>query len=528
MRVAGACAWLALITACSDSNTAAPGQSDAGAGGANAGGASASGGGSASGGSSSSGGGGAANGGAPANGGSPANGGASANGGTSGSSGGAPASGGAQAGSGGKGTGGAPGACGGGTTFEDGKTPSRRLHVRASASGGGDGSENSPFASLDDAAAAATPGTAIVLHAGTYAGGAFITALAGTEAAPIWIGGAPGEAKPHFQGGAEAMHLVRPRYVVVHDLEVSGTTANGINCDDGSRYADADAARFVVFRGLDIHDVGNSGNQDCLKLSGLNDFWVLDSAFARCGGAMSGSGIDHVGCHDGVIARSTFTDLSGNGVQAKGGSEDIVVRQSRFVRAGERALNMGGSTGPEFFRPPLSTSAPNAEARRIVAYANVIEGGASAIAFVGCVDCVAANNTIVTPATWVARILQETTTSGSSVFLESQGGRFVNNLVVTGTGLRTTVNVGGGTLPNTFVFRNNLWWNRDGGSSTPSLPVAEAGGVVGQNPGLPASGFAITAASPAAGAGTAVPEVEGDHEGRCYADPPSIGAYERP
>jgi hypothetical protein len=413
-------------------------------------------------------------------------------------------------------------------TFEDGKTPSRRLHVSVSGGASGDGSESNPFDSIEDAAAAATPGTAIVLHAGTYGGGAFITALAGTEAAPIWIGGAPGEARPLFRGGGEAMHLVRPRYLVVHDLEVLETTSNGINCDDGSRYDDPEAARFVVFRNLSIHDVGSAGNQDCLKLSGLNDFWVLDSAFARCGGAMSGSGIDHVGCHDGVIARSTFTDLSGNGVQAKGGSEDIVIRQNRFVRAGERALNMGGSTGPEFFRPPLSTTTPNAEARGIVAFANVIEGGAAAVAFVGCVDCVAANNTIVAPETWVARILQETSSDGTHVFLESQRGRFVNNLVVTGSALRSAVNVGAGTLPATFTFQSNLWWNRDGGSSAPSLPVTETGGVVGSNPGFPASGFTIAAASPAAGAGTAVPDVTGDNAGRCFATPPSIGAFEVP
>ena len=58
-----------------------------------------------------------------------------------------------------------------------------------------------------------------------------------------------------------------------------------------------------------------TGN-DIKKLSGLDDYWVLDSRFARCGGGNSGSGIDHVGCHHGVVAGNVFDTMSGNGVQA--------------------------------------------------------------------------------------------------------------------------------------------------------------------------------------------------------------------
>ena len=55
--------------------------------------------------------------------------------------------------------------------------------------------------------------------------------------------------------------------MIIHDLEVRNTTANGINADDGSDYANADASRFLIFRNLFIHDIGSGGNQDCLKLS---------------------------------------------------------------------------------------------------------------------------------------------------------------------------------------------------------------------------------------------------------------------
>src|SRR6185503_6669598 len=312
-----------------------------------------------------------------------------------------------------------------------------------------------------------------------------------------------------------------------------GATGNGINTDDDGQYANADAARFVVFRNLSIHDIGAGGNQDCLKLSGLNDYWVLDSDFQRCGGGGSGSAIDHVGCHHGLIARNVFSDLQGNGVQCKGGSEDIEVRRNRFSNAGERAVNMGGSTGAEFFRPPLSTANPNFEASNIRVVANVFTGSTSPIAFVGCVDCLALNNTIVNPARWILRILQETVTGGGYTFLPAQNGRFLNNLVYFTRGiLSTTVNVGPSTSAATFVFANNLWYAQDApGSSRPTdLPAAETGGVVGVDPLLsnPTSGdYSLRTSSPAIGAGRVAPELRSDVTGRCFTDPPSIGAYER-
>lgn len=462
---------------------------------------------------------------------------AGASGGSGGATGGSGGAGGASGGVGGAagsgGSGGSGGACGAITTFATGLTPTQELHVSASGDDAtGDGSLPKPFKTIQKGAALAKPGTAVRIHAGTYSGGTYLSDLAGSVGAPIWIGGAPGEKKPIIDGGGEAVHLTKVRYLVLHDLEVKGSTQNGINVDDGGDYANAEATRFVSFVGLDIHDVGSGGNEDCLKLSGLDDFWILDSKFARCGGAGSGSGIDHVGCHHGLIARSTFTQMSGNAVQAKGGSEDIEIRACSMQGAGERAVNMGGSTGFQFFRPPLSASSPNFEAKNIRVVASVISGSTAALAFVGCVDCLAANNTIVDPNNWILRILQETTTSGGYGFLPAADGRFVNNLVYFDrSALSTYVNVGANTQAASFQFSNNLWFAHDNPSqSAPTnLPAAEVAAVTGQDPGLanPASGdFSISATSPAAGKGKPLSEVTGDFTGKCYASTPSIGAFE--
>jgi hypothetical protein len=417
-------------------------------------------------------------------------------------------------------------------TFEAGKQPAFEIHV---ATGGrddtGDGSPANPYASIERAAQDAVPGAAIRLHAGVYAGGTYLQDLTGTEAAPIWIGGAPGEAQPVVEGGGEGIHLVRVRYVIVHDLEVRNAAYNGINTDDGGDYANANATRHVIFRDLNIHHIGGAGNQDCLKLSGVNDYFVLNSEFAFCGGGGSGSGIDHVGCHHGLILGNYFHDLSANAVQNKGGSQDIEIRANHMVNAGYRAVNIGGSTGYEYFRPPLSTSQPNFEARDIRVIANVIEGGETPFAFVGAVDSLAANNTVIDPGNWLLRILQETVSGGTYAFLPSGNNTLVNNLFYFDNGdLSTYVNVGPNTAPGTFVFSNNLWYAHDDpAQSQPTLPVAETDGVVGQDPLLqdPAAGdYRLQSASPAVGQGVMVAGVVEDYNGLAYHTPPSIGAFE--
>ena len=418
--------------------------------------------------------------------------------------------------------------CGPIETFEAGLSPTVDIHVATDGDdSSGDGSASNPFASVERAARDAVPGTAIRIHEGTYPGGQFLASLRGTSDAPIWIGGIEGESRPVFDGNGEGIHLSQVSYVVLHDIEVRGSDFNGINIDDGGDYANLQATHHVVVRGVFIHDIGGDGNQDCLKLSGINRYYVLNSTFERCGGSGSGSGIDHVGAHDGLLAGNTFREMSANGIQAKGGSENIEIRGNRFVDAGQRALNMGGSTGDAYFRPPLSATSPNFEARNIRAVANVIEGSTAAIAFVGCVDCIAANNTIVDPENWMFRILQETTTHDGFEFLPARDGVVVNNLVYFERGaLSTDVNVGPNTASETFRFENNLFYAWDDPSrSAPTLPGMEVGSIVGEDPDL-AIDHRIGAASPAAAAGVVVNGVHSDIDGVCYSSPPAIGAHE--
>lgn len=395
----------------------------------------------------------------------------------------------------------------------------------------GTGTFLNPFATIGRAASGADPGSAIRVHAGNYDGDQFIEDLTGTAEQPIWIGGAPGEARPILDGNGErGLHISGLSYVVIHDLEVRFMTDNGINIDDRGEFDNPLAAHHVLFQNVYIHGIGGDGNQDCLKLSGVRHFTVLESDFQLCGGDGAGSGVDLVGAHQGLIAGSTFRDFDGSGVQAKGGSTDVEIRWNRLQNAGDRAVNLGGSTDLALFRPSLSTSAPNAEARDIRVLANVIEGSDAPLAFAGCVDCLAAHNTIVDPGQFLLRILQETTTTGNYVFEETQNGRLINNLVHHSRGnLSEDVNIGPNTQPETFVFSHNLWYAHDApAQSAPELPVTETGAITGQDPAFLPGGFAIGPASPAAGAGSPAVSVQGDITGACFANPPSIGAYEVP
>lgn len=205
----------------------------------------------------------------------------------------------------------------------------------------------------------------------------------------------------------------------------------------------------------------------------------------------------------------------------KGGSSDNLVTRNWFENAGPRGVNMGGSTGLEFFRPIDAKF----EAARIVVSANVFIGGDTPLAYVGCDECTAANNTILRPVRWAARILQETV--DASRFVPSRKGKFVNNVVIVTTGISAeTINVGANTEPASFVFSNNLWFHTSSPTFRPTLPVMETAAVYGDPLLAGASDAHLAAGSPAIGKGAAA--MGADYDGKCWKAPPAIGALEAP
>jgi len=359
-------------------------------------------------------------------------------------------------------------------------------------------------AGFRQAVAAAKPGTRILLASGKYSGGFHFTGLRGTPEQPVVIGPADPSNPPVFEDGASGLQLSDAEHVRIEGLVIRKMSGNGLNIDDGGSFDTP--AKGIVLRRLRISDIGPARNNDAIKLSGVVDFRIEDCVLERWGTG-GGSGIDLVGCHRGLIVSNVFrhTDTTGStGVQCKGGTTAVTIQHNRFESAGGRGVNIGGSTGLQFFRPPLKPGGPHAEAKDIRVEANTFIGGGAPVAFVGVDGATVRFNTIYHPKRWALRILQETREPG---FVPARGGVFADNLVVFdsrdwGEG---GVNIGAGTAPESFTFARNWWYCLDQPSrSQPRLPVPEEGGVYGKAPGFrdPEKGdLRQTEASPARSAG---------------------------
>jgi hypothetical protein len=326
----------------------------------------------------------------------------------------------------------------------------------------------------------ATPGTTILVAPGNYRGGLSLAKLRGTMDQPIVIAGVDPARPPVIEGGGSGLHLSSPEYLELRNLVFDGASGNGLNIDDAGS-TDA-PAHHVVLRSIVVRNVGPQGNRDGIKLSGVNDFRLEDCRVERWGSG--GSAVDMVGCHGGVVKGCRFLKAGGdsaNGVQAKGGSSEIVIQHCRFENAGGRAVNAGGSTGLPYFRPRDA----NFEAKNITVEDCEFIGGSAAVAFVGVDGALVQHNTVYRPRPWAIRILQETT---DPRFVACCNGRFVNNVVVFRSDeVREIVNIGVKTAPETFEFKGNVWHCLDRPADTRRLvrlPAAEAEGSYGKDPQL--------------------------------------------
>jgi Right handed beta helix region len=329
------------------------------------------------------------------------------------------------------------------------------------------------------------PGDVVRLGPGDYERSLRLADVRGTRRAPIVIEGADPERPPVLVAGSTALQLAGCEHVVLRNLIVRGQAQNGVNLDDGGERERP--SRWITVEGLTVEGIGPRGNHDGLKLSGLEDFTVRRCVFRGWGG----SAIDMVGCHRGTIEDCTFEGRrdegfsANSGIQCKGGTAEIRIRGCRFQDAGARAINLGGSTGLDYFRPPDADH----EARDLLVEGCLFEGSDAPLAFVGVTGAVVQRNTFRHPQVWVLRILQE---RREERFVRCGDNVFRDNVIVFRRDqLRRAVNVGPDTRPETFQLSGNWWYAEDDvPGSRPDLPVQEADGVYGVDPELDADGVA--------------------------------------
>lgn len=375
------------------------------------------------------------------------------------------------------------------------------------------------YADITTAAKVAVPGDTILVHNGTYRDDQSLQGLQGAPGKWIYIIAEKSGAVV-FEGGSTAWRGIDIAYLHMEGFVFSGQTGNGVNIDDGATYTSP--AHHIVLQHCIFRDMAATGNNDLLKLSGVDDLTIQQCTFLN--GSPGGSGIDMVGCHNGLIRQCRFENMGANGVQMKGGSSDIRIEACIFKNAGSRAINLGGSTGQAFFRPVNATW----EAADLKVYSNVFIGSEVPVAFVGCTRSEVVNNTIYKPGRWVIRILQEN--RDTTRFVKCSNNTFRNNIICIDDQVRTTCSVGPGTVPESFIFSNNAWFHT--GNSAwpgPQLPVPEKDGLTGKNPrfsNADKEDFAIPANSPAAAAGFPLQHPEMDHAGKRFRSTRAIGAFE--
>ena len=408
--------------------------------------------------------------------------------------------------------------------FDSAASYSNEIYVDGAATFNGDGTQASPFDNIPDAISAARnegAGTRINIAAGTYPAVGFHDNLQGQADAPIAIV-ADGNVTIDAGGSGTGLALSNVRYLVLNGLTFQNTGVHGLNISDGGDYSTP--SEFIVLRNVHFRDIGSGGNNDCLKMSGVDDFYIENSEFQDCD---MGEAIDMVGCHDGVITGNHFHDVAQNAVQTKGGSSDIVIHGNWFVDIPFRAVNAGGSTNELYFRP---ANAPY-EAQNITIVANVfVRTGQSAVVFSGCVGCTATNNTLIEPSGSVFWAVEANRSKGPG-----RDGQFVNNIVVFNESDLSTFsffNTDGLPLIDTYFIDANLWFSQDNSafSEVPNgygFPMG-SNAIVQQDPLLDGN-YRIAAESPAIATGIDIPgDISLDFDGVEYLVPPSIGAFSAP
>lgn len=326
------------------------------------------------------------------------------------------------------------------------------------------------YPNLKQAAQKAVPGDTIMFSNGTHQGGEYLFGLKGAKSKPIYII-AEEEGKAIISGGNNSWQLSDPEFIFIQGLIFERQTTNGFNMDDEGDYSTP--AHDITFKNCTFRDISASGNNDLLKLSGVDHFKIINCTFSN--GAAGGSGIDMVGCHNGEITGNHFENMGSNAIQAKGGTQNIVISQNFFKNCGARTLNLGGNTSLQYFRP----NDAKFEASDLKVFSNIFIGSDAPISYVGSVNVEVTNNTIVGPKVWAIRILQETVDPDR--FLECGNNSFKNNIIYYNS-IRTETNIGTDTKPNTFTFSGNLWYQSTDPQHQPSIPVPDPNIIVGKDP----------------------------------------------
>lgn len=330
----------------------------------------------------------------------------------------------------------------------------------------------------------ASPGDEILLAPGVYPGRFVASGITDVVIRSLDPGS---HAIIDAAGEGEGLKLSSVKRLTLTDLTVRNAALNAINIDDGSH---VEISEDVRLSRLVINNSGDSG----IKLTGVDNFHVDQVRVFNW--APTGVAINMIGSHNGLVERSYMENNSagsGAGIQTKAGAANVIIRGNRLVNANERAIQIGGGSVLSIFRPlppgDVEASGIIAEGNFIIANGNTGVGIRTAASFINVKDGTFRNNVVVRPSTYLIRILKENRNEG---FVDTQNGVVKDNIIVWNAGDIgvNVVNTGSMTLPATFHFEGNQWYNSTNPiKSTPNLPSPEIDGVYGIDPQIEMRGI---------------------------------------
>lgn len=277
--------------------------------------------------------------------------------------------------------------------------PTAIIHVSAGAAAGGDGSSDSPYATIQAAVAAAKPGTAIYVHAGTYVENVKIPWNAsGTADAPIWLLSADGPQAATIVAASNDKPTIQAlgvdNYVIKNFAIVGGYDGIQFN-QSGSDFTNY--VNNIVIQG----NVISGSVEDGIKVGQANNAYVLDNVVHDIG---TEEGIDFVGVQNGVIARNEIYNLQNTtaAIFAKGGSSDITISDNNIHDVTGDGISAGGWTGDAYMLPGADYEAKNVD----VTGNKVVNVGKLPVSVHGAVDVSITDNYLVsnTKAPWAVYV----------------------------------------------------------------------------------------------------------------------------
>ena len=169
---------------------------------------------------------------------------------------------------------------------------------------------------------------------------------------------------------------------------------------DSSVYGRYEPSHHIVVRRVTVQNLfqrderdaetSESQGMDGMKFNQVQDLWVLDSSVSQT----TRHGIDNVGVHRAAFCRNLISQTGGGlGIEAKGGSVDVLYESNTFYRV--RRVELGGEETDATYYFSLD-GRWDYEALRTVARNNlIIDAREAALEFSGCIDCTAVGNSIV-------------------------------------------------------------------------------------------------------------------------------------